>query len=463
MKKKLLPITIGLLSIFFMVSCESDEPSFSTGPTPDAKEVNEWLYDKIFKENYLWDVPSSPDLSLEPEDFFKKLLDKNDTYSWLSKTANLPPATTTYDIGFEYAANKYNDGNIYYVVYYVKKGSDAESKGLRRGYIIGQVNGKKIESEKDAETLLSDAYKDGASVQISYIIPPESESAKVIDIVPTVQNLDKEDPLYTSNIIEYGSNKKIGYLVYNMFNAAYDNDLALKLKDFMDQGVNHLVLDLRYNAGGSLTSTQVLGSALVKDRDTSAPFMIYERRTDLKNTPLPFLDKTSGGAEIPKLGDQLEGLYIITGAYTSAASEVFINSLYAYTSTYTAIIGEKTAGLEGNNLAFATTKNDPKNDWTVHLPVAKMVNKDLKDSFYVGGIKPDKEVFEVSKDETELLYPLGDQEETVLYTIIINLDELKDSNRSATTYKAEGSRTISSSISQKPWAKQTTINLDDLK
>ncbi|MFV0536150.1 MAG: PDZ domain-containing protein, partial [Dysgonomonas sp.] len=177
MKKKLFPIVIGLISIFFITSCESEEPFSKSSP---SEVINTWLYDDIFGPNYLWGISASPNKSLEPDAFFNSLKNSNDKVSEIWTNAEV---SATYDIGFEYAANRYDDGKIYYVIYYVKPQSSAEAQGLKRGYIITAVNEQEIQSEADAETRLSNAYKSGADVKLTYVIPPASDP-KTVTVAP---------------------------------------------------------------------------------------------------------------------------------------------------------------------------------------------------------------------------------------------------------------------------------------
>jgi len=86
-----------------------------------------------------------------------------------------------------------------------------------------------------------------------------------------------ENPIYKDSVYTI-NNKKIGYLVYNFFardkgDDSYDYDKLLmkRLDALKTQGVNEMVLDLRYNSGGAVSSAIALASALVKNK-------IYQQR-----------------------------------------------------------------------------------------------------------------------------------------------------------------------------------------
>lgn len=455
MKKKLFPVIVGLISAFFMVSCESEEPF--TGGSENTSEVNSWIYKNIFTPNYLWDVTESPNWFLGPEEFFNSLKNPNDKVSTIQAVS--ASTSTRYSIGFEYGIIKYlNDEKTCYVVCYTVPESKAEKAGLVRGYIITQVNGVEPKDEEHAQTLLYNAYKDGRSVEFTYVIPPAS-NPRTAKVEPS--KATEEDPLYLANT-SLVSNGTMGYMLYNSFtpgeNYMYDNAVATKFQQFMNAGINYLVLDLRYNAGGNLASSTVLASAMIKDRKVGDDFIVYERdRKSLEGvTPLSpekIVENTRGGVSIPKLADQLKRIYVITGVTTSGTSEAFINSLRAYASEVK-IVGMKSAGSGNISVSGVSGYN-----WNLSLAIAYMANKNGKYD-YANGITPDIVVNEISTSETTFLKPLGSQEELVLYAIV--QDIANNQTRSAITDNG-GVQMLSTSMMNKPWANKAIIDLDELK
>ena len=81
-----------------------------------------------------------------------------------------------------------------------------------------------------------------------------------------------EDPVVFSTVISkpaYG--KTIGYLVYTQFVPGtdsdakkYDDELRQVFAEFKTKGVNELVLDLRFNPGGYISSAETLASLIGK-------------------------------------------------------------------------------------------------------------------------------------------------------------------------------------------------------
>src|SRR5690606_15185570 len=70
-----------------------------------------------------------------------------------------------------------------------------------------------------------------------------------------------ENPVHLVSVIQSGSHN-IGYLMYNGFYAQYDLALNDAFAVLQGQNITSLVLDLRYNSGGSIQSATYLASMI---------------------------------------------------------------------------------------------------------------------------------------------------------------------------------------------------------
>jgi len=455
MRKLLFPVFAGLFSIIFMGSCESEMPSSSSVSVEEAERVNVWVY-QTMRDNYLyWTNRDSADFNytLQPAEFFAGIKSNSDTFTSFAKISDIT-SKTTYDIGFEYAINNYRgDGVTYYVVLYTKPGTLAHSN-MKRGDNIIAVNGTEV-TEQNAETLLSNAIQEGNNVSLSYMRPPQSLPVDVD--FPVLASSDdpiaNENPIYTVTDTVMGS-IKVGYLAYNKFSSDFNTQLQTALTGLSGKGINYFVLDLRYNPGGDLSPIGVLGSALVENRVANEPFMIYDRREGIANLQIPISDNAS----IPKLGDQLNKIYIITGQYTASASEAFINALRAYRPSDVVLVGEKTAAGANNNIATVSGR-DEKNQWLLsNIPIGYMADKDGNSS-YTNGFTPASKylVNDVNPDEIEAMLPLGVTSERIYKAIIDDIRgvrSLKSINQSTDSYR------MPSSIMSKSWANTAIADVE---
>src|SRR6185436_12247973 len=139
--KPLLGLWTVLLFVTLISSCNSNEP------VSQNEYVNRWILEKM-DLYYLWnkDIPNSPNKSQEPDVFFESLLSNEDRFSWIQdnyqELLNSLQGVNK-EAGYEFLLYRDNTNpeNVLAQVVYVKTGSPAASKDLKRGDIITQING----------------------------------------------------------------------------------------------------------------------------------------------------------------------------------------------------------------------------------------------------------------------------------------------------------------------------------
>lgn len=438
MRKNLFSIATMVASLFLLSSCSKDDNKINVDNVSNEKVL------EVVDQNYYWPAPSNPNTSLSTPEFFASMLNPEDKTSWIAKTNTL--STSNLDIGFEYGAVRYSDGKIYYVIYYVKPNTSAFNVGLQRGYMISLVNGQPI-TEDNKSTLLANATKKGDPVKLQVFYPLTGKYIDY-DITPSNINIADENPILetpdTNPILEAG-NSKVGYFVYNLFLPKFDAQLIQKLQSFAGQ-VDYLVVDLRYNVGGNYLSTITLGSALVKNRSTQDVFLINDKR--IESVPYKLLDATSG-SQIPKLGDQLKKVYVITGQNTQGMPNVFIHALKAYLGDNLIVVGEKSIPTN------VTVINSTIDSWTMSLLTGKWANKNNNS---VLNTTPNILINDVNPNEVDVLQPLGSPKERILATILNDIQGVPASTRSQIS---EGSfKVVSPSLSNKA---NRSLNAIDFK
>lgn len=463
MKKKLFSIALGVITTILMVSCESERPELAK-PQPIDK-LNEWIHD-MMANNYLWS-PNDANNEMDPDAYFSEAKYSKDDVSKLWRTDS-EIVTKKYDIGFEYGVNNYkNDNKTYYIIYYVKKGSNAEAQGLKRGYLITKVNGNNIPTDvNEALTFMQNAYKNGENVKFTVMVPRGTTTLD-FTIQPQAKS-NAENPLYTSKVVDAGS-KKVGYMLYNEFNPGdkytFDNAVASKLQEFYDANVNCVIVDLRYNLGGNLSSALALASGLVKNgRNTSDAFVIHKRRADLnKDFNDNFIAETKGGVAIPDLGSKISKLYVITGKSTGATSDIFINSLKSYWGNDLVIVGHKTQGASPIAVSQTVTSKNITNtpdEWSMSIAISYMANKDGKYD-YTNGFAPNIEILEVNDENTtKLLGDFGTKDDDVFAKAIADITLTRSLSVERSSYNNDN---LVSSIESKPLAGRTIVEIEDMK
>ena len=129
--------------------------------------------------------------------------------------------------------------NIVGVVTYTYAGSPAEQAGLKRGDVFTRVNGSEMTEDNYSAILRSSIYGT-APFQLTL------KEGKSVTLTPVVM---EEDAVNEVRVLESGG-KKVGYLHYTSFTLLSLKELMHAFADFKAQGIEDLVLDLRYNGGG---------------------------------------------------------------------------------------------------------------------------------------------------------------------------------------------------------------------
>lgn len=404
------------------------------------KHVNEWIYE-MMDIYYLWNdvLPKSPDYAVNPSNFFESLLNKydentntkGDRFSWIQEDfvelMNSLKGVSSYDIGFEYQPFLVEEGStqVVFEILYTKKGTDASTKGIKRGMVVTAVDGVNITTNNWRGVF------SGPSPKVLTISNADDESQSV-----TIQMAKDfaENPIYMDRVYNDIGGKKVGYLVYNFFapdkndgSYSYDKQLMTSLAKM--QSATELVLDLRYNSGGAASSAVALASALVKNRSTDNVLTINEYNSFLHQAYKKlykaddynvdyFIDKINDYtynddgdvinveliSDVPALN--IEHLYVLVSDRTASASELIINGLMPYMDV--TLIGTTTVGKNVGSFTLYE-KNDSKNKWGMQPITFKYYNKDMEADFYTG-FTPDVEINEFRYQLVEL----GNEDETLL-------------------------------------------------
>ena len=166
------------------------------------------------------------------------------------------------------------------------------------------------------------------------------------------------DPVPKVDVLPGPTGERVGYLLFNDHIATAEKELveAVALLDSGD-GVDELVLDLRYNGGGYLgvasqLAYMIAGPSATKDKIfEQLQFNDQHPNRDPVSgeplEPLPFIDVTVGYSSLPENQPlpslDLQRVFILTGSGTCSASESIINSLRG-ADVEVVLIGENTCG-----------------------------------------------------------------------------------------------------------------------
>lgn len=433
-------IAFSLLSLIFN-SCEK-EPENNRPAIEKANEINKFIWEGL-SEVYLWNknVPALTNIyyntnndSLnnflnkysDPESLFYDLLydyGRTDKFSWIVddyEELEKEFQGISKSFGYNFMPASFDSNNVFAYVRYVVKGSPAALAGLKRGDYISRINGTQLTVQN---------YRD-------LLFNTESQSAALADIVdkalvPNGRTINMtaleitENPIYLDTVYTLNS-QKIGYLVYNSFVSNFDVQLNNVFQKFKNAGVSKLIVDLRYNLGGSLESSTYLAS-MIYGTQTSKVFLktkfndLMQRYYDQKYGANYFdvnfdSEITKGSTKTPINSLNLPEVYIITSNHTASASESLINGLKPYMSVIT--VGTRTLGKYVGSITVKDYIDDkgtvnPNHKWAMQPIVLKVANS-AGASDYVTGLAPQIEISENVRN----LSTLGDLNEPLLKTAI---------------------------------------------
>ncbi|MBD0723610.1 hypothetical protein B6A10_00285 [Flavobacterium sp. L1I52] len=368
LKYVLLTLLVGLV----FTSCSKDSDSDAT-KNAEPDEINDFVW-KAMNSWYYWQ-PKVANLSdskiastnnyanfingKTPDVLFYSLLYQRgtvDRFSWIENSNEVVYASKIAEVkkngGFNYGLYPKDLNNVNFValINYVVPDSPAALAGLKRGDVITKINGKQLTASnydqlEDTQVTLTLA----ASVGFVSTGLVTTDKAGTVNV--TQADIDENPVAYYEKKV-YGS-KNIGYLVYNSFKSDYNDELNAAFAKMQSDGINELVLDLRYNGGGSL-ETAIALAQMINGSNTSKPYIYldfndkhnsedgFEYLTDkvnvynlVDNEPTFEREESINSLSLPKI-------YVLVSFETASASELTIQCLKKYIDVVT--IGDETVG-----------------------------------------------------------------------------------------------------------------------
>ncbi len=329
-----------------------------------------------------------------PQDLFDYLKADQDRFSFLTDDyVSLENALSgvTLNNGMEFGLVFYPDGSgdVFGYVRYVLPNSSAASTALQRGDIFNTIDGQQINETNYNDLLAPDTYSIGLATFDGFTITPTGTTIELTKSQIT------ENPIHIAQTLTI-EGQKVGYLMYNAFTRDFDPELNAVFGTFKNQGIDHLILDLRYNGGGSV-ETAVDLSSMITGQFNNQIFYTEQWNQDRQAqyaSPGLFNTQISNGDVINSLN--LDRVYIITSARSASASELVINGLAPYI-TITQVGDTTTGKFQASFLLYdAPTPNFSRSQANVNhtyamLPlVFKTVNA-AGSTDYVDGLVPDIE------------------------------------------------------------------------
>lgn len=402
---------IMLLSVF-MVSCNRTDDEVPDFPEGTTEYTNRWIQDSM-RRYYYWadQMPVKPDYHLPTKDFFKSLLSSQDRFSFIVNTTdpNTYPKSVRNLFGFDYAILQLSGGEVVTVVKLVLKNSPASNSGLERGMVIKKINGQTITASNAQQLTESISTKTVIDLTVG-----NWQNGSVINEknVTVYYGYSLEQPLL-SKIFEQNG-KKTGYLYMYDFPDGITSALSQKFSEFKSAGIQELILDLRYNYGGSVSSAAALCAMIPSGISANSRFIVYKGNKnggELSRTFSRQIAYDPGALSFDALHAHSLGLnrvYVLTSGSTASAAEIVINNLKPYMDVIQ--VGDTTLGKDMAGFIIEDKRKPKKITWQIHPVIYKVFNASGEGG-YINGINPQ---FSVNEFNNLPLMPLGDPSEALL-------------------------------------------------
>jgi len=259
----------------------------------------------------------------------------------------------------------------------VFENSPAESGGLERGQRILEINGRSIDEIEAAEGISAALSVSPRTLLME--TPAGTQFTVTLEAALVTINPVPQHRIIAAND---GSGRMIGYLELSTFISTANSLLNSVFEEFIANGVNDVVLDLRYNGGGLVSTANLLGDFLGGDIAEGEVFS----RTLFNADRAAEFNLTELFERYPS-SMSLSRLVVVASERTASASELVTNSMAPWVEV--TIVGDATygkpvgqAGFEFctqilRPIAFQTVNADGDGDYFNGLPVNCAAADDL--------------------------------------------------------------------------------------
>ncbi|HZJ59637.1 MAG TPA: S41 family peptidase [Chitinophagaceae bacterium] len=239
--------------------------------------------------------------------------------------------------------------SIYWFVTYAYDQSSAGQAGVQRGWYINKVNGTAVSYDQSSADVLNNVFF-GSPTNATFEFKKPDGTTVSANLAKT--SFTANSVLY-KNVVDAGG-KRVGYMVFNQFfGQPSRNELAQAFTYFQAQGIDELVVDLRYNPGGSVETEDTLSNLIAPTAANNQTMYQYIFNSTLQNNQHQLIRKKLGYGDIftpaentvkfEKAGAlNLPRVFFIVTGNTASASELLINNLKPYMEVK--LIGDTTYG-----------------------------------------------------------------------------------------------------------------------
>ena len=248
----------------------------------------------------------------------------------------------------------------------------------------------------------------------------DAAGTRNVTVAKANYDLDPISDRYGAKIIAEGG-RNYGYINLRTFISSANPQLRAAFLNFRNQGVTDVIIDFRYNGGGLVSTAELMGDLLGRNRTSSEVFSQTNFRPSksAENSRRFFTSQPESIAPTR--------IAFIGTESTASSSELVINSMLPYLGANMTLVGSNTHGKPVGQAGFDKTGCDDR-----MRVVAFATGNSTSAGDYFGGLAP--KITNSCAANDDLGLPLGDAREASVRAAIDFL-----AGRSCTTRIAEAS------------------------
>lgn len=226
-----------------------------------------------------------------------------------------------------------------------------------------------------------------------------SGATREVSIVKRTVTTDPVSDVYGARVLPLAGTAGVGYLNLRTYISTAESQLRNAFADFRARGIDYFVIDLRYNGGGLVAISELLGDLLGGgrgDRDVMTRTVLRGSKEN-ENTTRFFRSQPQSVRPVR--------IAFLTTEATASASEITINQMTPWVES--AIVGADTYGKPVGQYAFDLRGCDDR----MRLVSFRTVNSRFEGDYYDG--LASQMQFACSAED-DLQHPLGDANEGMI-------------------------------------------------
>ena len=298
----------------------------------------------------------------------------------------------------------YDPVNQRIVIAEAYEGAPAFAAGIDRGTAIVAI-GTSAGNLRSVSSIVSTEGTAGLTNALGPNDPGVSRVLRITDasgtrdvtVAKADYSLDPISDRYGAKIITEGG-RNYGYINLRTFITSANAQLRAAFLNFRNQGVTDVIIDFRYNGGGLVSTAELMGDLLGRNRSSSEIFS----QTNFRSSKSAENDRHFFTAQ-PESIAPTRIAFIGTGS-TASASELVINSMLPYLGANMTLVGSNTYGKPVGQIALDKAECDDR-----MRVVAFATGNSVGTSDYYDGLAP--KITNSCAASDDLSLPLGDPRE----------------------------------------------------